>query len=176
MQAIEMTAEMMTAEMTVRLLQSDSILVPLYETDFYAWTQQQAALVRDGRWEDVDRSNLIEEIESLGKQQRQELRNRLGVLLGHLLKWQFQPNARSRSWLSTLRLQRLEITDLLDDNPSLKPYVEEAIDRAYLRGLAIAIDETNLPDESFPPICEYTLEEMLDREFYPGEEGELSDG
>ena len=101
----------------------------LYETDFYAWTQQQAALVRDGRWEEVDRSNLVEEIESLGKQ-RQELHNRLGFLLGHLLKGQFQPSARSRSWLSTLRLQRLEISDLLDDNPSLKTYVEEAIDRA----------------------------------------------
>ena len=168
MQAIEMTAEM-----TVQFLQSNSVIAPLYETDFYAWTQQQAALVREGRWEEVDRSNLGEEIESLGKQQRQELRSRLGVLIGHLLKWQFQPNARSRSWRSTLRLQRLEISDLLDDNPSLKPYLEEAIDRAYLRGLAIAIDETNLPDDAFPLTCKYTLGEMLDREFYPGEESDL---
>ena len=168
MQAIEMTPEM-----TVQLLQSNSISVPLYETDFYAWTQQQATLIPEGRWEEVDRSNLVEEIESLGKQQRRELRNLLGVLLGHLLKWQFQPSARSRSWLSTLRLQRLEISDLLDDNPSLKPYLEEAIDRAYLRGLAIAIDETNLPDNAFPSTCEYTLGEMIDREFYPGEDSDL---
>ena len=164
---------MQAIEMTVQLLQSNRISVPLYEIDFYAWTQRQAALIREGRWEEVDRSNLVEEIESLGKQQRQELRNRLGVLLGHLLKWQFQPSARRRSWLSTLRLQRLEISDLLDDNPSLKPYLEEAIDRAYLRGLAIAIDETNLPDKSFPSTCEYTLEEMLDRQFYPGEDSDL---
>jgi hypothetical protein len=148
----------------------------LYEIDFYAWTQQQAAVIRDGRWEEIDRLNLLEEIESLGKQQRQELRSRLGILLGHLLKWQFQPGARSRSWLSTLRLQRLEIVDLLNDNPSLKPYLDEAIERAYLRGLAIAIDETNLPNRSFPSTCEYTLTEMLDSEFYPGEESDfLSD-
>ena len=159
--------------MTAHLPQSNVISRSLYEVDFYAWTQQQATLIQEGRWEEVDRSNVIEEIESLGKQQRQELRNRLGILLGHLLKWQFQPNARSRSWLSTLRLQRLEIIDLLDDNPSLKPYLEEAIDRAYLRGLAIAIDETNLPDSCFPKTCEYTLAEMLDRQFYPGGDSDL---
>jgi hypothetical protein len=164
---------MQVPKMTARLPQSNFIVRSLYEIDFYAWTQQQVVLIRDGRWEEIDRSNVLEEIESLGKQQRQELRNRLGILLGHLLKWQFQPSARSRSWLSTLRLQRLEIIDLLDDNPSLKPYLEEAIDRAYLRGLAIAIDETNLPDEAFPSTCEYTLAEMLDRQFYPGEESDL---
>jgi Domain of unknown function DUF29 len=167
---------MQVPKMTARLPQSKIVSPPLYEIDFYAWTQQQAAFIRDGRWEEIDRSNLVEEIESLGKQQRQELRNRLGVLLGHLLKWQFQPSARNRSWLSTLRLQRLEIIDLLDDNPSLKPYLEEAIDRAYLRGLAIAIDETNLPDQAFPATCEYTLTEILDRQFYPGEESDLLKG
>jgi hypothetical protein len=141
----------------------------LYDRDFYAWTQQQVALIREGRWEEIDRANLLEEIESLGKQQRQELRNRLGVLIGHLLKWQYQPQNRSRSWLSTIRLQRLDIVDLLNDNPSLKPYLDDAIDRAYLKGLAIAIDETNLPDRIFPQICEYSLENILDDQFYPGD-------
>jgi hypothetical protein len=129
----------------------------LYDRDFYAWTQQQVALIREGRWEEIDRVNLLEEIESLGKQQRQELRNRLGVLMGHLLKWQYQPQNRSCSWLSTIRLQRLEIVDLLDDNPSLKSYLDDVIDRAYLKGLAIAIDGTNLPDRIFPQSCEYSL-------------------
>lgn len=141
----------------------------LYNRDFYAWTQQQVALIREGRWEEIDRANLLEEIESLGKQQRQELRNRLGVLIGHLLKWQYQPQNRSRSWLSTIRLQRLEIVDLLDDNPSLKSYLDDGIDRAYLKGLAIAIDETNLPDRIFPQSCEYSLEDILDDQFYPGD-------
>jgi hypothetical protein len=89
----------------------------LYDRDFYAWTQQQVALIREGRWEEIDRANLLEEIESLGKQQRQELRNRLGVLIGHLLKWQYQPQNRSRSWLSTIRLQRLDIVGHLEKLP-----------------------------------------------------------
>ena len=145
----------------------------LYEVDFYAWTQQQSILIRDGRWAEVDRMNLLEEIESLGRQQRQELRSRLGLLIGHLLKWQYQPERRSQSWLTTLRLQRLEIVDLLSDNPSLKPYLEEAIDRAYLRGLTIAIDETNLSSTVFPIGCEYTVVEMLNDNFYPGESNDL---
>ncbi len=55
----------------------------LYETDFYAWTQEQANLLLHHEWSQLDLSNLIEEIESLGKQQRAELRNRLSVLIGH---------------------------------------------------------------------------------------------
>ena len=78
----------------------------LYETDFYAWIQEQATLLRSEQWSQIDLLNLIEEIESLGKQQRQELRNRLSVLMGHLLKWEYQSQHRSRSGLSTLRVQR----------------------------------------------------------------------
>lgn len=78
----------------------------LYETDFYAWTKEQVNLLRDRQWSQVDLHNLIDEVESLGKQQRQELRNRLSVLLGHLLKWEYQPQGRSRSWLAPIRVRR----------------------------------------------------------------------
>jgi len=79
----------------------------LYETDFYAWTQEQVSLLRTQQWNRLDTVNLIEEIEALGRKERQELRNRLGVLLGHLLKWQFQSNKRTNSWLGTIREQRV---------------------------------------------------------------------
>ncbi|MBD1842434.1 DUF29 domain-containing protein [Cyanobacteria bacterium FACHB-63] len=146
---------------------------PLYETDFYAWTQEQAMLLHNQQWSQLDLPNLIEEIESLGKQQRQELRNRLSVLIGHLLKWQYQSEHRSRSWLATTRIQRLDIGDLLEDNPSLKPYVEEAIDKAYLKGVELAVKETDLPRRTFPSECPYTSEEILSDRFYPGEPSEL---
>lgn len=150
-----------------------SIAVPnLYEADFYAWTQEQAMLLRNQRFDRIDLPNLIEEIESLGKQQRQELRNRLSVLVGHLLKWHYQPQHRSRSWLSTLCIQRLDIAELLEDNPSLKPYLEEALHRAYLKAIELAIAETNLPKRTFPADCPYSLIEIFDRNFYPGEPSE----
>jgi Domain of unknown function DUF29 len=95
----------------------------LYETDFYAWTQEQVSLLKAQQWERVDTVNLIEEIETLGRKERQELRNRLGILLGHLLKWQFQSEKRNNSWLGTIREQRVQIKLLLGDSPSLKPYL-----------------------------------------------------
>lgn len=149
--------------------------ISLYETDFYAWTQEQATLLRNEQWSQIDLQNLIEEIQSLGKQQRQELRNRLSVLIEHLLKWHYQSERRSRSWLATLRIQRLDIAELLEDNPSLKPYLEEALRKAYLKSVELAIGETDLPKRTFPVECPYSLVEIVDDDFYPGEPSKLID-
>lgn len=149
--------------------------IDLYNDDFYAWTQEQVVLLRNQEWEQIDLPNLIEEIQSLGKQQRQELRNRLSVLLGHLLQWHYQPQYRSRSWLATIRIQRLDITELLEDNPSLKPYLEEVLGKAYLKGVELAVGETDLPKLTFPRECPYSLTEILGVRFYPGEASQLVD-
>ena len=134
----------------------------LYDQDFYAWTQQQVDLLKAGQWEQIDTENLIEEIESLGKQQRQELRNRLGVLLGHLLKWRYQPEGRSKSWRATIREQRQRIQEHLQDNPSLKPYLPEAITRGYKDGLNILDRETPLNPDQLPQVCPFSLAEIFD--------------
>jgi hypothetical protein len=134
-----------------------------------------ASPTHNQQWEQIDLPNIIEEIESLGKQQRQELRNRLSVLIGHLLKWQHQPQQHSCSWLSTLRIRRLDINDLLEENPSLKPYIEEALRKAYLRGVELAVRETDLPNSTFPIDCSYSLEEILSDSFYPGEPSKLTE-
>ncbi|NJL09748.1 MAG: DUF29 domain-containing protein [Calothrix sp. SM1_7_51] len=147
----------------------------LYKTDFYAWTQQQVSLLRNQQWSGIDLQNLIEEIECLGKRERQELRNRLSVLLGHLLKWQFQPQGRSRSWLATLNIQRLDIAELLEENPSLKQHLEELLSKAYKKGVELAVKETDLSSHTFPRECPYNLIEILDNNFYPGEASDLLD-
>jgi hypothetical protein len=139
----------------------------LYETDFYAWTQEQVSLLKNQQWEQLDTVNLIEEIETLGRRERQELRNRLGVLLGHLLKWQFQSDKRSNSWLGTIREQRIQIKLLLQDSPSLKPYLDEIFPVVYELGLALAIRETQLGEQVFPEICPYTVDQTLNSEFLP---------
>jgi hypothetical protein len=141
----------------------------LYEADFYAWTQEQAKLLREHQWALVDVANLIEEIETLGRQERRELRNRLAVLLGHLLKWQFQSEKRSNSWLATIREQRREVETLLQENPSLKSYLNEAVQLAYQSGVDLAVRETNLPYETFPDACLYSLEQALNDEVLPTE-------
>jgi hypothetical protein len=142
----------------------------LYETDFYAWTQEQSKLVTSGRWASLDASNLVEELESLGRKERQELRNRLGVLLGHLVKWQFQPEQRSNSWRGTIREQRKQISLLLKDSPSLKPYLQEALQDAYELGTALAIQETQLAEDTFPENCPYSLADTLEASFLPAAE------
>jgi hypothetical protein len=128
----------------------------LYDQDFHAWTQQQAKLLRSGALQELDIENLIEEIESLGKQQRQELRNRLGVLLGHLLKWHYQPEARSKSWRATIREQRQQIQRHLKENPSLKPYLSEAIEIAYQTGLNLVDIETPIDSRQLPQTCPFS--------------------
>ena len=147
-----------------------NLIQSLYETDFYAWTQQQAKLLKHREWSQLDLPNLIEEIESLGKQQRAELRNRLSILIGHLLKWEYQVSKRSRSWVNTICIQRIDILELLKENPSLKPYLEEDLQAAYIKGVILASGETNLPRKTFPENCPYGLEDIFSDHFYPGEQ------
>lgn len=140
----------------------------LYDTDFYAWTLEQVGLLQSQQFAQLDLVNLMEEIESLGRKERQELRNRLGVLLEHLLKWQFQPEQRTNSWVGTIREQRIQIKLLLKDSPSLKPYLEQTFADAYELGVALAIRETLLGEEVFPEVSPYQLEQSLDSQFLPG--------
>lgn len=147
----------------------------IYNKDFYAWTQQQAALIVAGDWQNIDGLNIAEEIESLGKQQRREMRNRLSILLAHLLKWEYQSQKRSRSWLATIRVQRRDLLRLIKESPSLKSYLDEAIAEAYLDAKDLAVGETNLPSTTFPTHCPYKWNEIADEQFYPGEPDELQD-
>ena len=137
----------------------------LYETDFYGWTLEQSKLLREGDFKHLDIPNLAEEIESLGKQQRQELRNRLGILIGHLLKWDYQPDKRSKSWRVTIQIQRREIENLLEDNPSLKSYLSEAIPKGYQAGVNLVRLETSLDYEDLPKTCPYTSGQLFDSDF-----------
>jgi hypothetical protein len=139
----------------------------LYETDFYAWTQQQAALMRNEELERLDLPNLIEEIEAMGRRERRELTSRLKILLTHLLKWQFQPDLQSRSWRNTINSQRAEISDLLADSPSLRPELAACIATAYPRACHQAQAETGLLAPPFPATCPYAPDQILDADFFP---------
>ncbi|MFK8185693.1 MAG: DUF29 domain-containing protein [Phormidesmis sp.] len=147
----------------------------LYEADFYAWTQRQSLLLRNQQWSQIDINNIIEEIESLGRQQRQELRNRLAILIGHLLKWEYQAEKRDRSWFATINVQRLDIAELIAENPSLKPYLAEALNKAYKKGVMLAVKETALPSSTFPRTTNYSLETILSEDFYPGEASDMNE-
>lgn len=139
----------------------------LYDTDFYAWTQQQATLLRDEEFAELDIHNLIEEIEAMGRSEKRELASRLQVLLMHLLKWQFQTELRCRSWQNTIRTQRNDLSRLLADNPSLRGTVSEVIAQVYPDAVFDAIEETGVLAATFPSVCPYKATEVLDRTFLP---------
>jgi Domain of unknown function DUF29 len=138
-----------------------------YQTDFFAWTEEQARLLRGGELSLIDAENIAEEIESLGRSDRRELENRLTVLLMHLLKWQRQPELRSKSWSATIREQRRQIEKLLHDSPSLRPFVNEAHGRAYAEAREDAVEETGLPEADFPAESPFTVDDVLSRAFLP---------
>ena len=144
----------------------------LYEQDFYAWTQQQAELLRAGRLSELDTAHLLEEIESMGISERRELYSRIKVLLHHLLKWSYQPAARSSSWANTIDEQRDMLELLLQQSPSLRRLVPEAIDYSYPKARRAAARETGLAENTFPDLCPYQPEQILADDFWPGSEVE----
>jgi hypothetical protein len=133
----------------------------LYERDFYAWANEQAALLREGRFTDADIANIAEEIDTMGRGENRELTNRLAVLLMHLLKWEVQPERRGRGWLLTILEQRRQVADVLDDNPSLRSQLPSILANAYKTALLVARRETDLPKAAFPADCPWTFEEAL---------------
>lgn len=138
-----------------------------YEQDFHAWTQTQAALLRAGRFRELDIAHLAEELDSMGARERRELGNRLAVLLAHLLKWQYQPDRRGNSWRLTIEVQRLDLQELLEQNPSLRPQLAQRVQDAYRKARLLAAQESGLPKNRFPAECPYGAEHALNEDFWP---------
>lgn len=138
-----------------------------YERDFYAWTTEQAALLRARRLSEADVEHIAEEIETLGRVEKRELVNRLAVLLLHLIKWAYQPERRGKSWRLTVEEQRRQLTRRLRDNPSLRAGLDEALADAYGDAVLRAERETDLPRDLFPWSCPYSFEQVMDDGFWP---------
>ena len=136
----------------------------LYESDFYGWTELQANVLANRQVEALDWQNLREEVISLGKQEYRELVGRLTVLVGHLLKWEYQPDKRSRSWFLTIREQRRAIRRHLQGNPSLSR-IPTALSDAFEAGVDLALRDTDLPIRTFPSHCLFTFEDIITDHF-----------
>lgn len=139
----------------------------LYQEDYYGWLQENAQLIREKRFSEIDVENIVEELESMGKSEKRELSSRLTVLLMHLLKWQYQTVKRSTSWRNTIAVQRIDIRELLEDSPSLKSEILDKIAVAYEKAQLAAEIETGIEKQNFPAECPFSLEQILDEEFLP---------
>jgi hypothetical protein len=139
----------------------------LYEQDFYLWLETTAKYLRERDLEHLDWDNLLEEIESMGRSEKKEVRNRLVGLLMHLLKWKYQSSYRSKSWLSTINEQRRRINFTLEDSPSLNAYYESVFPRCYTMAHKEASRETDLSVETFPEQCPFTPQDTLNPDYLP---------
>lgn len=139
----------------------------LYHTDFYAWANQQAALLREGKFQAADIEHIAEEIESMGRSEKRELFSRLVILMMHLLKWQFQPMLRGHSWRATIKVQRRELVRHLADNPSLKSRLPDLIPEAYSDAILMADRETGLAESAFQTRCPWSFDDMVNPEMWP---------
>jgi hypothetical protein len=143
----------------------------LYESDYAAWLYHNAALIRAGRFAEVDIENVAEELEDLGRSEQRALASQIAVILLHLLKWQLQPEQRSGSWRGFVHKRRRSAQDLLAESPSLRPRVPELVADRYGIARCNAAIETGLPDSAFPVDCPYGVDQILDDAFWPGDAG-----
>ncbi|HMQ57151.1 MAG TPA: DUF29 domain-containing protein [Rhizobiaceae bacterium] len=139
----------------------------LYERDFHAWANEQAAALRARRFDQIDIDNVVEELETLGRSERHAIENRLEVLLAHLLKWAYQGHKRYGSWRGTIIEQRKRIAKLLRENPSLKHVPQESLTEVHELARIVAANDSGLDAEAFPADCPFTIDQILDESFWP---------
>ena len=138
-----------------------------YATDLSLWARETADLIREGRWQNIDLEHLVEELEDLGKSEKRGIASQLVRLLIHLLKWEYQPQRRSDSWLDSITDSRLQIELAIKDSPSLKNYPLLELAQVYQRARSNAAKQTHLPLSSFPEICPYPLDKILAEDWLP---------
>ena len=148
---------------------SDRVAVTPYDKDVILWSQEQARLLRAGRFAELDIEHLADEIEDVGKSEKRELASRMAVLLAHLLKWSRRPESRTNSWRATISHQRKRIALAIKETPSLKSVMRDRDwqEAMWLDAVAQASKETGLAEDTLPEACPWTTEQAADAEFWP---------
>ncbi|MEL7355476.1 MAG: DUF29 domain-containing protein [Cyanobacteria bacterium J06560_6] len=150
--------------MTAKLSPID--LAELYERDIVLWSERMIELLRQGRFDELDLENLIDEVGDLGKRERDRLISSIRLIMHHLLKWEYQPEKRSRSWVKTIQRERVNVQDYLEETPSLVRITSpEWIEKAYKTARRHASIETDLPLKTFPEKCPYSWLKISDYGF-----------
>ncbi|MGF1473338.1 MAG: DUF29 domain-containing protein [Rubrobacteraceae bacterium] len=138
-----------------------------HDADFYAWTRVQADALRELRPNHLDWANIAEELEAMGRSERAQLESRVRLILMHLQKWRYQPWMRTRSWRTTLLVQRRDLEKHLRRNPSLRPLLSDVIEEEYAQAALIAGDKTGLSEAAFPATCPFDAGQVLDPDYLP---------
>ncbi|VXD13634.1 conserved hypothetical protein [Planktothrix serta PCC 8927] len=141
----------------------------LYEQDFYEWLQTNISLLKERNFADIDLENILEELESMGRSEKNALKSNLRILVMHLLKYKYQPQKRTNSWVYTIIEHRQRLRDTFKTSPSLYRFFEEIFNESYEDARKLAAGETGLSINEFPPESPFTVEEVLNPDFLPSE-------
>ncbi len=133
-----------------------------YDRDLTLWAKDTAQLLRERCWNAVDWEHLIEEVEDLGKSERSAIASQMERIMVHLLKWQYQPQRQSDSWLDSINDGRSQIRRKLEDSPSLRSYPEQVLEKEYTRARREAARQTRLEISLFPESCPYLIEQVIE--------------
>ncbi|MBW4462771.1 MAG: DUF29 domain-containing protein [Nodosilinea sp. WJT8-NPBG4] len=142
-------------------------LANLYKQDYALWLDTTTQLIKAGRLAEIDIANLLEELNDMGRSEKQALTSNLIVVLMHLLKYTYQPGQRSNSWRFTLKEHRRRLQEALDVSPSLRPYLEQIWADCYQEARDLTATETGVGLENFPIESPFTQEQALDRKYLP---------
>jgi hypothetical protein len=141
--------------------------ISCYDDDWVRWIDAQIRLLSEKRFSEVDIENLIEELDNMKNKELRALKNRLRVLMMHLLKCEFQKSYPQNTWHATLIEQRERIKAMLEDSPSLRRKLDEFVKKNYPYARKMAALETMLPLSSFPIENPYSVKQILDHDFIP---------
>ncbi len=147
-----------------------SAVSTLYETDFYLWIQHTIEALKQQDFDRVDWDNLVEEVESMGRSEKRELKSRLLVILEHLLKlmfWESEKPQNARGWCNTVIEQRNQVDLILEDSPSLKPWLTESFVESYAKARQQTLQKYGLPGDRFPTQPPFSLEDVLNANWLP---------
>jgi hypothetical protein len=142
-------------------------LSTLYEQDYYLWLETTAKLLRDGQLSALDAANLLEEIEDMGRSEKRAVYSNLKILLMHLLKYRYQPEKRSNSWIASIVEHQQRLKKAFKESPSLQPYFTEVFNECYQDARELAAAETGLAIDWFPVETPFTPEEILTSGYLP---------
>jgi hypothetical protein len=143
------------------MMKNDAKSQSAYDQDFFLWTQNTARAIQAGRFDEIDRAALADEVESLGKRDRREVESRLGVIVLHMLKAKHQPQRQTRSWQTSINRERKKLAAVLKDSPSLKAQLPELLESAYKSACREAADETGINLQTFPETCQWSVAEII---------------
>ena len=157
------------------VVHSPKSLPALFRDDETAWLDAMAQIARRRDPSALDWTNLEEYLTDMASRDRREVKSRLVVLLVHLLKWEFQPDHRSRSWRTTVLEQRQRLVDQAERGV-LRAHAESVLADAYADAVELAASETALPRSAFPAECPYAIGHLFELELPEGEVESIPSG